>query len=258
MTQPKFKPNTVLLIPDVHAKGGDKLERLHALSSYFDRRPARLSHIIQIGDLWSFDSLCLHDKERPEWHQRNLTEDWQAGVEALRIIKRIASKNGNAKVVVTAGNHEQRFDNFMSSDNRLLTSNFPKTVLAALRKEPESDAVKYVKFQTPFILNETAFSHFFVSGLMNRAVGGERPAGTILRTQFQSAVCGHSHVLDFAERTRADGRKIQALVSGCFIDPAADFSYAGAARKLWWNGVQLLHYTAPGVFDIEMISIDRL
>lgn len=257
MTAKKFTPNTVLVIPDVHAKGGDKLERLHALRSYFQKRPTNFSHVIQIGDLWSFDSLCQHDKESPEWYERNLSEDWAAGKAALQIIKSIAVKS-QAPVTITAGNHEVRYDNFMKSDNRLSKSDFLKTVGAVLKAHPVGEGVKYVKFQTPFVLNETAFIHYAISGLMNRAVGGERPAGTILRTQFMSTVVGHSHVLDFAERTRADGRKIQALVSGCFIDPDADFSYAGAARKLWWNGVQLLHYTAPGEFDIECISLARM
>jgi hypothetical protein len=257
MSAKKFQPNTVLVIPDVHAKGGDKLERLRALRAYLQRHRTPLSHVVQIGDLWSFDSLCQHDKETPEWYKRNLGADWDAGCEGLQIIKSIADR-ANCEVTVTEGNHEYRYNNWMKSDNRLLTSDFPKTVSAALKRAPVGAGVRYVPFQTPFVLNDTAFIHYAISGLMNRAVGGERPAGTILRTQFMSTVVGHSHVLDFAERTRADGRKIQALVSGCFIDPAADFSYAGAARKLWWNGVQLLHYTAPGVFDIEMISIDRL
>lgn len=254
----KFVPNTKLVIPDVHAKGGDKLDRLHALRAHMQKRQLKLSAVIQIGDLWSFDSLCGHDKETPDWHTRNLSEDWRAGVSALAVIQSIAHAKGGAPVYLTEGNHENRYNSWMKSDNRLLTSDFPKTVASALAKEPAGQGVRFCKFQKPLVLDDTAFVHYAISGLMNRAVGGERPAGTILRTQFMSTVVGHSHVLDFAERTRADGRKIQALVSGCFIDPDADFGYAGAARKLWWNGVQLLHYTAPGEFDVECISLARL
>ena len=42
------------------------------------------------------------------------------------------------------------------------------------------------------------------------------------------------------------------------MDPDGDFGYAKSTKKLWWNGVHLLHFTKPGEFDVESISLDRL
>lgn len=249
-----FKPTSIVLIPDVHAKPGDKLERLHALRAKLKKVP-NISHVVQIGDLGSFDSLSLHDNQTPDWYTRSVGGDLAAFRQALTLVDHIAQDHG-AAVHVTEGNHENRYNKWMLSDNRLTTSDFTKTVGAYVKKE--MPWINYHAFQKPLIIRGAAFCHYVVSGLMNRAVGGERPAGTILKTQFMSTVVGHSHILDFAERTRVDGTKIYGLVSGCFVDPAAEFSYAGAAKALWWNGAHVLHFYKSGQFDLESLSIDRL
>ena len=53
----KFKPQTVLLIPDTHAMPGDSFERFGKLMAYLDGRNATLDKIVHIGDLWDFASL---------------------------------------------------------------------------------------------------------------------------------------------------------------------------------------------------------
>jgi hypothetical protein len=244
--------STILLIPDFHAKKGDKLERLDALKSWLDKRRQPISRIVLIGDVFDMESLCLHDNQMPTWYQRSLKADLSVGFKALEKVQKLA----RCPVEFIEGNHEVRYNKWMASDNRLLTSDFPQTVRELIAKE--APKIYYHDFLVPFIHNEVAFSHYFVTGLMGRAQGGERPAGNILKAQHMSCVAGHSHLLDFSERTKADGSKIYGFVSGCFVDPEADFSYAGAARKLWWNGVHLLHFTAPGEFDVESISLARL
>jgi hypothetical protein len=116
----------------------------------------------------------------------------------------------------------------------------------------------YHSFLQPAIINKTAFQHYHVSGVMNRPHSGERPALSMLRQHHMSVVQGHKHTLDLAEHTRPDSTKIYGLVCGCFVSPTGGFTYAGAARKLWWNGCHLLHYYAPGEFDVESISLARM
>lgn len=257
---PKTRYSTFLVIPDVHAYPGQNFKRFDRLNAFLKGR--QVDSIVQIGDLWDFPSLCTHEMHTPEWHHQNLEADIQAGFDALTKIREIAySRNiPNYEIHITEGNHEHRYNKWMASDNRLKTSTFPKTVRDLLFKQgPNVRGLHYHDFQSPFIYNETAFCHYFVSGVMNRPQGGERPAANILRSQLMSCISGHTHVLDFAERTRADSTKICALVSGCFVDPNQPFNYAGAARRLWWNGAHLIHFTnACGEFDIESISLNRL
>ena len=262
MTKPKTKfiPKTGLLIPDTHIQTGDDLGRFYALKAWIASRNIELDFIVQIGDLLDFEALCTHDQDAPEWYERNLMSEIEVGMKALDIIERIGRTYGkkDCPIHIIEGNHENRYNKWMAGDNRLRTSPFPQTVAKLINFYRPSNKFNYVPFLQPLIVDDIAFSHYVVSGLMARAVSGERPAGTILKSQFMSTVVGHSHTLDLAERTRTDGRKIHSLVSGCFVDPRAPFKFAGPAKKLWWNGCHLLWINAPGEFDVESISLQRM
>lgn len=254
----KFKPETVLLVPDTHAMPGDNLDRFAKLMAYLDSRNIQLSKLVHIGDLWDFASLCSHDKDLPEWNDRSLEDDIQAGLSAFDWLVSIAHAFGKADIHIIEGNHEDRYNKWMKSDNRLRTSGFPKTVQQLLKTNRPSVPHRYHPFLKPVTLNGAVFQHYFVSGVMGRPQGGEHHANNLIKSQHASCVCGHSHLLSTATRTRADGTKLHALVGGCFVDPNGDFSYAKAAKKLWWNGVHLLHFYAPGEFDVESINLERL
>lgn len=255
-----FKPQTILYVPDVHAKAGDSLERFNALTAWLVDRRIKLDAVVQGGDLWDMEALCSYDEGSPEYYERHFYDEFQVGLKAFDILESCLKRFGNkgCTLCITEGNHENRYNKWMASDNRLRTSPFPKTVKELLKFYRPTSKVNYVEFLQPLVVEGVAFSHYFVSGLMGRPVGGERPAANLIRSQMMSAVACHSHTYDFAERTRADGSKIKTLVGGCFVNPDDPFKFAGAARKLWWNGVHLLHFTAPGDFDVESVSLQRM
>ena len=254
----KFQPRTVLLIPDTHAMPGDSLDRFDRLSDYLDERALTLDKVVHIGDLWDFESLCTHDMNSPHWYHRSLEKDIEAGFYALDKIVSIAHAWGSTDIEFIEGNHEDRYNKWMASDNRLLTSGFPKTVQQLIRTYKSSVKINFHKFLQPANIYGAIFQHYFVSGVMGRPQGGEHHANNLLKSQHSSCICGHSHLLSTATRTKADGSKLHALVGGCFVDPKGEFAYAKAAKKLWWNGVHLLHFYAPGEFDVESISLERL
>jgi len=257
---PTFTPQTILYVPDTHVKSDDDLKRFYALKTWLSDRRQKVDHIVQGGDLWDFEAFCLHDQANPDWYQREFWTEFSRGLDAFDILEKMTKIHGRrgCKFYMTEGNHENRYNKWMASDPRLKSSPFPKTVAELIKFYRPTTKVNYTPFLEPLIIHDTAFSHYFVSGLMGRAQGGERPASTILKAQHMSCVGAHSHVLDSAERTRADGRKIHCLIGGCFINPKHDFSFAGAAKKLWWSGCHLLHMTAPGEFDVETISLTRM
>jgi hypothetical protein len=254
----KFCPQTILLIPDVHAKEGDKLERLDAMAGWLKERKLPLTKIVQIGDLWCLPSLCLHDKDRPEWFERKLDEDLEAGFRALDKIVTIAEDHDllQSDITITLGNHEDRYDKFMASDNRLRSSPFPKTLKTLIRRRHKYLPV--FDFLTPYTFAGITFQHYFTSGVMGRAQGGENLAPNLLRNQLTTVVCGHAHVYSYAERTAATGHKVQALCAGCLTDASSPPTYARGTAHLWRNGFSILHVTAPGNFDLEFVSLERI
>lgn len=254
----KFCPQTVLLIPDVHAKPGDDLTRLVALDKWLEKRRLPLTKIIQIGDLWDLGSLCTHDAAQPEWFERRLDEDLQSGFDALGMILALGMKHDlyASDIVLTLGNHEERYNKFMAGDNRLRTGPFPTTFKTLIRNFNKHISV--YDFLSPYTFAGVTFQHYFTSGVMGRAQGGENIAVNLLRNQLTPVVCGHTHIYSYAERTAATGQKVQALCAGCFIDPTKPPSYARGSWHLWRNGVSLLHIHAPGQYDLEFVSCERL
>jgi hypothetical protein len=91
---------------------------------------------------------------------------------------------------------------------------------------------------------------------MGRAIGGERPAYTLLTKQFASCTQGHSHLLDYCRRVDPNGNSILGLTVGCFFDYHAD--WAGPSNKFYWRGVIICRNVENGDYDLECISMKRL
>ena len=127
-------PKTVLVIPDTHAMPGDTFDRFKQLMALLVYKNVELTDVVHLGDLWDFGSLCTHDMDDPTWYGRSLEADIQAGLDGLDLVQSIVEATGAKNFHFIEGNHEDRYNKWMKSDNRLLTSGFPKTV-AALVKE---------------------------------------------------------------------------------------------------------------------------
>jgi len=169
LTKPKTKfiPKTGLLIPDTHIQTGDDLGRFYALKAWIASRNIELDFIVQIGDLLDFEALCTHDQDAPEWYERNLMSEIEAGMKALDIIERIGRTYGkkDCPIHIIEGNHENRYNKWMAGDNRLRTSPFPQTVAKLINFYRPSNKFNYVPFLQPLIVDDIAFSHYVVSGL---------------------------------------------------------------------------------------------
>jgi hypothetical protein len=145
----KFQPKTVLLIPDTHAMPGDNLDRFDGLMALLNGRDVKLDKVVHIGDLWDFESLCTHDMNSPLWYQRSLSKDIEAGFAALDKIVSIAYACGTSDIEFIEGNHEDRYNKWMASDNRLLTSDFPKTVHQLIKTYRAPVKINFHKFLQP-------------------------------------------------------------------------------------------------------------
>lgn len=251
----------ILVIPDSHATPYHNNDRFTWLGKYIvDTKP---DIIVNIGDMADMPSLCSYDKGHKSFEGRRYRDDVKAVIDAQeKMFAPIKEYNKKAKeskhkqykprLVLTLGNHCNRI-------NRV----------AELQPELEGtisvDDLKYAEFgwqvasfTSPVIISGIAFCHYFISGVMGRAISGEHCAHSLISKLHMSAVQGHSHLRDFCERTAADGRRLQGLVVGCYLDEDQHEAYAGEANGLWWKGLVTLHDVHNGQFEPEFISIKQI
>lgn len=101
-----------------------------------------------------------------------------------------------------------------------------------------------------------SYAHFFISGVMGKAIGGQHPSYSILQKGHGSSTAGDLHLLSYDIQTGIGGRRIQGLVAGCYQDYDAD--WAGEANKLWWRGVVIKRNVEDGNYDPQFVSLDAI
>lgn len=251
---------THLVIPDAHAKPGCDKNRFKWLGRFIvDTQPEK---IICLGDFADMESLCSYDKGKKDYVTRNYRMDIDAAVAAQEALfepiwsYNAARREGRRKQYrpefhMLLGNHEARISRAIELDAVMLEG------LISL------EDLQYEKFGWtvyPFLekveIDRIIYSHYFVSGVMGRAIGGENPAASLINKHHMSCTAGHTHTYDMARRTRADGTAMRGLVAGCYFDHWE--GYAGQANDLWWRGVFMKRNIEGGDYDLEEISLKEL
>ena len=244
----------ILVVPDQHAHPEYSNDRADYLARLIvDRKP---DIVVNIGDAGDFPSLASYDKGKRSYHGRSYLADVQSHLDfqdrVWSPVKRLKKKMPDRYFFI--GNHEQRIDRVLDMSPELEgTVSYDDLLL----KEYYNEVIPY-SGNTPGtrIIEGVAFAHYFVSGVMGYSIGGMHPAYSLVTKGFQSAVQGHTHILDFAERSNLEGGKIYGLVCGVFQDYYSP--WAGDANRLWWRGVTLLNNVENGQFDLECISLTAL
>lgn len=249
-----------LVIPDAHAKPNQDMRRFDwAGKLIVDRKPEK---IICLGDFADMESLCSYDKGKKDYNARSYKRDIAASHEAMERLlaplnaynqhqREMKQKQYKPKMIMLYGNHEHRINRAIQFDHVMLEG------LISL------DDLKYEEYgweTYPFLervdVDGILYSHYFITGVMGRPVGGEHPAATLIRKQLRSCTAGHSHVFDVAVRARGDGKQLRGLVAGCYLEEYEE--YAGPANDLWRRGLYLKHNVADGDYDLEEISMNAL
>lgn len=251
----------IIVIPDAHTKPGQNLRRFNWLGKFIiDRQP---DIILCLGDFADIESLCLYDKGKKSFEGRRYKKDIKASQEAMNEIfspiraynsdkKALRKKQYKPKLYLTLGNHEHRISRVSELSPEL------DEVISISDLEYEKWGWKVIPYLSPLEIEGVTFSHYFSSGVMNRAISGEHPAYALATKKFKSCIQGHSHIFDYCERTDASGKKIQCIVAGCFLDKDEEEAYAGEANKLWQKGLLYLHNVKDGEYDHEWVSVQRL
>lgn len=243
-----------LIIPDTHAKPGTNNNRALWMGELIkDLKP---DVVVNIGDMFDMYSLSSYDKGKGSFANRRYKEDINAGLDfddKLWSASKKAKKKRPHRIVLE-GNHEHRLKRMLEYETILEgTIGFKDFQF----DDNYQDVVEY-KGASPGIINVDGinYAHFFVSGVMGRAIGGENHAKSLLLKQHVSSTCGHSHLSDYAMATTGHGKKIMGLVAGVGHDHFEDF--AGAGNALWWPGVIIKRNVEDGVYEPQWVSLKTL
>ena len=247
---------SILVVPDPHAKPGVSPRRFDWLGKLiYDLRPKT---VVCMGDFADMESLCTYDRGKKGFEGRRYSVDIDAARSALERVTRQFKhhKKKHPRLVMLEGNHEHRIHRAVECDPIL------DGTIGLVDLGYEQSGWELVKYRgaTPGIIDidGISFAHFFTSGVMGRAISGEHPGYQIIMKKHKSCVGAHSHVKDYCERNDANRKRIQAWVSGCYLDPKQEEGYAGEANSMWWRGVLHLIPDNNGSWDYETIGIERI
>lgn len=245
---------THLVIPDAHAHPDFNNNRFDWLGEFIkDIKP---DVVINLGDGADMSSLCSYDKGKKGFYGRTYKRDIDSFLDSQerlwaplrRTKKRLPTS------VYLIGNHEERINRVTELQPELSGT----VSLDDLQLPQWYDRVVHYDGSTPGVISIDGihYAHYFVSGVLGRAISGEHPAHSLITKRLVSSTCGHLHVADYTMRTNGDGKKIHGLFAGVYQDYRSD--YAGAANDLWWPGVILKTNVSNGSYDINFISLDSL
>lgn len=245
---------TYLVIPDQHAHPDYPNDRADWLAKLIiDLKP---DIVVNMGDAADMASLSAYDKGKRSFHGRSYKHDIEAHLDFQdRVWAPVkATKKKTPFRVVIEGNHENRIERALDLSPELEgTIGFKDYAFSDYYHE----VVRY-EGGTPGIYKSDGilFSHFFITGVSGRPVGGERPGHMLLAKNGISCVAAHSHTFDFARRKTIEGRVMNGLVTGCYQDYINP--WAGNIGQLWEAGVSILRNVDNGNFDLQWISIDAM
>jgi hypothetical protein len=253
---------SILCIPDSHAKPNVNNNRYEWLAHLaLDRRP---DVIVDMGDWADMPSLCSYDMGKKSFEGRRYAKDVASARDARERFaypisehnrKSIAGDNTieyyHPRLVALGGNHDEGRINRVIELHPELDGTISHHDLIA-----KAYGWEYVPFLKPISIHGITFCHYFPSGVMSYPISGENPAGSILKKMFMSTISAHTHLRDFAERTRADGRKICSAVVGCYFEH--NEAYTKGTDSMWWRGVMFANNIQDGQFDPEFINIKTL
>ena len=244
-------PLTILVIGDSHSKPTVENDRYDLLGRFAAK--TRPDAIVDIGDWFDMASLSSYDVGKASFEGRRYWRDIASGIDAQERFQRQLEKRAKGYVpykLRTLGNHEQRIERVADIDPRFNGLIGYQDLASDLYGWDEAGFLKIKS------IGGVAFSHYFTSGVLGRAIGGEFPARSLIIKQHVSGVFGHGHLFDYCERTDPTGRRLCAAEAGCFFEHHED--YPGPAHLMWRRGLLLLHNVIDGEFEPEWWSFPRI
>jgi len=249
-----------LVIGDAHVKPAQNLRRFNWLGLEIAEKQPEV--IVIIGDWADMPSLCSYDKGKRSFEGRRYAQDIESANLALDITfhhidklnKRLRAckrKLYKPEIHITLGNHENRINRATEDDPAL------DGILSTDHLLFDDYNIKVHPFLDEVEIDGVSYSHYFVSGVMARPIGGEHPATMLLNKQHRSCTAGHSHLADWSQRRQAGGQHIMGCVLGCYFEH--DETYVPpSVSSMWWRGLVYKTNVFKGCYDPHFISMNTL
>ena len=235
------KRNKLLVIGDSHAHPDFDNLRFRALGNFIvSERP---DIIVNIGDFADMPSLSSYDIGKASFEGRRYKDDIASLIDAqeelfkpLKAERRRSHRPYTPRLAYFGGNHDWgRIELATELDPKL------KGVIGVQDLKLPEYGWKTHPFKEIGVIEGIAFSHYFASGVAGRPISGESVGRSLCTKLHVSAIVGHNHCLDHAERTTAIGSKIFGLSVGCFTHPKMVADWNRGTYKMWWQGIVVLN-----------------
>lgn len=245
---------THLVVPDPHAHYLHNNGRADLLANLIiDERP---DVVICLGDGADMPSLSGYDKGKKTFQGRTYQKDIEAWLDFQHRMWDPVKKRKKKlpETIYLIGNHEERIDRAIQLSPELEGA----IGYSDLDLDSYWNTVVPYDGRTPGVISIDGihYAHYFVSGVMGKPISGERPAYSLISKQYKSCTQGHTHLLDYSQRTTVDGNKVAGLVGGIFTDFHMD--WAGTTQNLWWSGVVIKRNVRDGFYDPQFVSLETL
>lgn len=246
-----------LVIPDQHAHPSYNNDRADYLGKLIvDLKP---DVVINIGDAADLSSLADYEKGKASFVGASYSKDIESHLEFQDRMwaPHRRSKKKRPFSLFCEGNHEHRIKKALNNSPELAGDRYGISFKDLGLEDYYHQTVEY-EGGTPGIaeVDGILYSHYFVSGLMGRPIGGEHHGYSLLAKNLQSSTCGHSHQVDWSVRATSTGRKMMGCVVGVYQDYKS--SWAGNVNHLWSSGVVVKRNVNEGVYDFQWISLQQL
>lgn len=243
------REKTYVVIPDSHAKPGVPNDRYRWAGRLCADVGADV--VVDIGDWNDMPSLCSYDMGKKSFEGRRYKNDVGAGLDAKEQFEIGLGNFKPERKEALEGNHEHRIERVVQEHPEL------DGLLTLEDLGYKEFGWNLSRMSIPLVMDDIAFCHYFSSGVMGRPIGGDHHASNLINKCHMSCVCGHSHLVDYAERTRVDGKKLSGLVVGCYFSQKEDYANV-QVNNMWRRGIFVLRNVKDGQFDYEFISIQEM
>jgi hypothetical protein len=238
-----------MVIPDAHAHPSYSNDRFAWLGRMIATE--RPDVVVCLGDFADMPSLSAYDKGKRGFEGRRYVHDVEVTRDALA--KLHAEVSHGPEWVMCLGNHEHRVQRATNDASEL------DGTLSIDDLGFREHGWQLVPYQSTALVAGFSISHHFASGVAGRPIGGMNAAASMARLLYTSAIVGHSHVVDYARRTRPDGTHIHTIVAGCYVAPEHSEGWSAASEHLWWRGVVVLEDAAGGdCGEIRWVTQERM
>lgn len=244
------KPQTHLVIGDSHSDPDVPNDRYAWLGKLVAE--IRPDVVVDIGDWADMGSLSSYDRGKKSFEGRRYWRDVDQSIKAREVFGReLKGLRKKPRLLACEGNHEHRITK-ATDENPALDGLISTADLKVTDHGWESSP-----FLVPVVVDGIGYCHYWGSGTMGRAIGGENIGTSLLRHCLSTVVQGHSHVFGYAERTRpTDGQKQFGMSVGAYFDHF--MPWAGQANQLYWRGIVLIREVENGYGQVQKIGLDEI